>query len=133
MTGAASVFMTVTGSAGLNALTFDAAVYVSNSFQGIIWKTGAGGGAGVPWVTDPLLVPNGVPPFGANGLGFNKAGNALFVANTANDQIINFAGDMPGEQETAPGGDLRGGSRQRRRTQPPDGMFLRPFLTKRLR
>lgn len=33
--GAATVFMTVTGSAGLNALTFDAAgnVYVSNSFR----------------------------------------------------------------------------------------------------
>src|SRR5258708_11860355 len=40
-TGASSVFMTVTGSAGLNALTFDATgnVYVSDSFQGIIWKT----------------------------------------------------------------------------------------------
>jgi DNA-binding beta-propeller fold protein YncE len=29
-----------------------------------------------------------VPPFGANGMAFNKAGNALFVANTGNDQII---------------------------------------------
>jgi sugar lactone lactonase YvrE len=88
--GAATVFMTVTGSAGLNALTFDAAgnVYVSDSFQGIIWKTGPSGGAATAWVTNALLLPNGVPPFGANGLGFNKAGNILFVANTANDQII---------------------------------------------
>ena len=29
-----------------------------------------------------------MPPFGANGLGFNKAGNALFVANTGNDTIV---------------------------------------------
>lgn len=89
-TGSASVFMTVTGGAGLNALTFDSAgnVYVSDSFQGIIWKTGAGGGAGTAWVSDPLLTTTGVPPFGANGLGFNKAGDTLFVANTGNDQII---------------------------------------------
>lgn len=89
-TGTSSVFMTVTGSAGLNALTFDSAgnVYVSDSFQGIIWKTGAGGGAATAWVSNALLVPNGIPPFGANGLAFNKAGNALFVANTANDSIV---------------------------------------------
>jgi sugar lactone lactonase YvrE len=89
-TGNSSVFMTVTGSSGLNALTFDNSgnVYVSDSFQGIIWKTGPSGGAATAWVTHPLLLPNGFPPFGANGLGFNKAGNALFVANTANDSIV---------------------------------------------
>jgi sugar lactone lactonase YvrE len=89
-TGAATVFMTVTGGAGLNALTFDAAgnVYVSDSFQGIIWKTAPAGGAGIPWVTDPLLTTTGVPPFGANGLDFNKAQDALFVANTGNDTIV---------------------------------------------
>jgi DNA-binding beta-propeller fold protein YncE len=35
-----------------------------------------------------LLRPNGVPPFGANGLAFNNNGDTLFVANTANDTII---------------------------------------------
>ena len=92
-TGASSVFMTVTttpGSTGLNAMTFDAAgnVYVSDSFNGIIWKTGAGGGVATVWKQDPLLTTAGVPPFGANGLGFNKAGNALFVANTGNDTVV---------------------------------------------
>jgi sugar lactone lactonase YvrE len=88
--GGASVFMTVTGSPGLNALTFDNAgnVYVSDSAQGIIWKIGPGGGAATPWVTHALLSTPGVPPFGANGLGFNKAGNALFVANTGSDTIV---------------------------------------------
>jgi len=98
--GTSSVFMTVTGSAGLNALTFDSAgnVYVSDSAQGIIWKTGAAGGAATAWVTDPLLSPNGIPPFGANGLAFNHAGNALFVANTANDSIVKIPvnGGTPG-------------------------------------
>jgi len=100
VTGASSVFMTVTGPAGLNAITFDAAgnVYVSDSFQGIIWRTGAGGGAGTAWVTNATLLPNGVPPFGANGLAFNNAGNALFVANTANDTVVKIpvSGGIPG-------------------------------------
>jgi sugar lactone lactonase YvrE len=92
-TGTASVFMTVTtppASTGLNALTFDSSgnVYASDSFNGIIWKTGSGGGVATAWVTNPLLTTAGVPPFGANGLGFNKAGNTLFVANTGNDTII---------------------------------------------
>ncbi len=97
-TGASSVFMTVTGSSGLNALNFDKAgnVYVSDSFQGIIWKTGPDGGAGQMWLQSPLLVPfastlpgvTAVPPFGANGLQFTNNGDALLVANTANDQII---------------------------------------------
>ena len=105
-TGASSVFMTVPGSAGLNALTFDAAgnVYVSDSFNGIIWKTGpsgSGGGTATAWVTDPLLTTTGVPPFGANGLGFNKAGDALFVANTGNDTIVKIpvTGGSPGKPE----------------------------------
>ena len=92
-TGASSVFMTVPsppGAAGLNALTFDkhGNVYVSDSFQGTIWKTGSGGGVATAWVSDPLLLPNGVPPFGANGLAFNNAGDALFVANTSTDLIV---------------------------------------------
>jgi sugar lactone lactonase YvrE len=91
-TGLSSVFMRVPNpaTAGLNALTFDSAgrVYVSDSFNGVIWTTGAGGGLATAWVTDPLLTTTGVPPFGANGLGFNKAGNAMFVANTGNDTIV---------------------------------------------
>jgi sugar lactone lactonase YvrE len=89
-TGASTVFATVTGASGLNGLTFDAAgnVYISDSAQGIIWKTSANGGAATPFVSSPLLTTTGVPPFGANGLGFNKARNALFVANTGNDTIV---------------------------------------------
>lgn len=90
LTGASSVFMTVTGNSGLNALTFDQAgnVYVSDSFQGIIWKTGPSGGAGSVWVSDPLLTTTGIPPFGANGVEFNHAGTTLFVANTGNDTVV---------------------------------------------
>jgi streptogramin lyase len=86
------------GAAGLNALTFDAAgnAYISDSFQGIIWRRPSDGhgspscGVAEEWVTpnDLLLPKTGVPGFGANGLGFNKAGDALFVANTAMDWIV---------------------------------------------
>jgi sugar lactone lactonase YvrE len=97
--GQASDCVTVTGSSGLNAMAFDAAgnIYVSDSFQGIIWKNSNPHsicGPATPWVTSDLLLPNngkqpiGTPPFGANGLGFNKAGTAMFVANTALDWIV---------------------------------------------
>ena len=104
ITGLSSVCITVStppASTGLNALTFDSAgnTYISDSFRGIIWKkTGPGCGAATAWVTHPLLATTGVPPFGANGLQFNKTGNALFVANTGNDQIIRIpvTGGSPG-------------------------------------
>ena len=88
--GTSSVFATVTGSSGLNALTFDKAgnVYISDSFQGIIWRTGPTGGAATVWAQDPLLTTIGVPPFGANGIEFNNERTILYVANTGNDQII---------------------------------------------
>ena len=93
-TGTSSVFMTVTGTAGLNALTFDQAgnVYVSDSSQGIIWTTGPQGPvAGTVWKQDALLTTTGVPGFGANGIGFNKARNIMFVANTGNDTLVQIA------------------------------------------
>jgi sugar lactone lactonase YvrE len=79
--------------AGPNAICFDAAgnVYISDSFQGIIWKTDKNGNGLTQWVqSNPLLTPgSGLnPPFGANGIEFNKAGTAMFVANTANHTII---------------------------------------------
>jgi sugar lactone lactonase YvrE len=75
---------------GLNAMTFDhhGNVYVSDSFQGIIWTSGPSGGAGTIWAQDPLLTTTGYPPFGANGVEFNKARNAMFVANTGNDTLV---------------------------------------------
>jgi sugar lactone lactonase YvrE len=91
-TGATAPFATVAGgaAAGPNALAFDAAgdVYISDSFQGKVWKTGSAGGAVSEWAADPLLTTSGVPPFGANGMAFNKAGTALFVANTGNDTVV---------------------------------------------
>jgi DNA-binding beta-propeller fold protein YncE len=88
--GAASVFAQAPAGSGLNALTFDRAgnVYISDSFQGILWRTGPMGGAPAAWVTSDLLRTTGFPPFGANGLDFNRDESVLFVANTGNDTIV---------------------------------------------
>src|SRR5438477_11213077 len=90
--GKSKVFTTIPGgaAAGPNVLTFDAAgnVYVSDSFQGAIWRTGERGGVSTAWAQSPLLTTTGVPPFGANGLAFNKAGDTLFVCNTGNDSVV---------------------------------------------
>lgn len=93
-TGTATLFSDIlaasSGQPGINAITFDAQgdVYVSDSFQGIIWKVAAGGGTPAVWASDPLLQTSGVPPFGANGLAFNNEGTALFVANTGDDSVV---------------------------------------------
>ena len=103
-TGGASDFITLATPAGsgLNALTFDHSgnVYVSDSFNGAIWKSGPSGQLGLttPWVQHALLTTTGDPPFGANGVGFNKAQSILFVANTGNDTIVQIpvTGGTPG-------------------------------------
>jgi sugar lactone lactonase YvrE len=107
-TGSSSVFMAVPGGMGagfgLNAMTFDSAgnVYVSDSFQGAIWKSGPTGTGATPqttpWVQNALLTTTGDPPFGANGLGVNQAQSILFVANTGNDTIVQIpvTGGTPG-------------------------------------
>ena len=97
-TGNSSVFMGPVANSGLNALTFDKSgnVYVSDSFNGVIWKTGKSGGAFAPWSSGvllqpgvpPLTPPGLTPPFGANGVEFNNAGTMMYVANTAFHQII---------------------------------------------
>ena len=105
-TGASSVFVGPIANSGLNALTFDKAgnVYVSDSFNGVIWRTDKNGGGLKAWSSDALLGLMGVPPsnitppFGANGIAFNNAGTILYVANTAFHQIIQIpvAGDTGG-------------------------------------
>jgi sugar lactone lactonase YvrE len=80
---------------GVNALTFDrhGNVYVSDSFQGIIWTAppNCGGCQFTQWVNNQTLLGPGTgltPPFGANGLEFSNDRSVMYVANTAQHQII---------------------------------------------
>jgi sugar lactone lactonase YvrE len=104
--GNSGVFMGPIANSGLNALTFDKAgnVYVSDSFNGKIWRTDSNGGGLTPWSSDPLL-GNGAftltPPFGANGIEFNNAGTVMYVANTAYHQIIKIPVSSGGAAGTA--------------------------------
>lgn len=100
VTGVAQLFGTVPtapgGSGpGVNALTFDRSgnVYVSDSFQGIIWTAppNCGGCQFTQWVNNAALLGPGTgltPPFGANGIEFSRDRSVMYVANTAQHQII---------------------------------------------
>jgi sugar lactone lactonase YvrE len=101
-------------SAGLNALTFDKTgnVYVSDSFQGAIWKTGPQGGTPTAWYApfnpgqNNLLLPTAntgealIPPFGANGIEFSNDGTTLFAMNTAYHSIVKIPVNPDGSAGT---------------------------------
>jgi len=86
------------GSAGFpapNAMVFDRSgnLYVSDSFQGAIYRIDNAQGCIVPCgvttvLHHPLLATAGFPPFGANGLAFSRDELTLFVANTGDDRVL---------------------------------------------
>jgi len=91
MTGASSVFTSIPGEkAAPNGMTFDKKgnIYLTDSFQGTVWKTGPTGGMPTPWVKTDLLISHGFPRLGANGLAFDRMETALFVGNTGDDTIV---------------------------------------------
>jgi sugar lactone lactonase YvrE len=104
-TGGSTVFAGPIAGSGLNALTLDKTghVYVSDSFNGVIWKIGPNGGTPTVWSNDPLLGPGTglTPGFGANGVEFSNDGKILFVANTAFHQIIQIPVNPDGSAGTA--------------------------------
>ena len=78
-----------------NAMTFtrSGSVYVSDSFQGAIYRidhvaTCARPCAVTLVVHDPMLATAGFPPFGANGLALDADETALFVANTGDNRVL---------------------------------------------
>jgi sugar lactone lactonase YvrE len=104
--GGSSVLAGPIPGSGLNALTFDSAGngYVSDSFNGKIWKIPTHGGSFTAWSSDPLLGNGGgplTPPFGANGVEFSNDGKTLFVANTAFHQLVQIPVNSDGSAGTA--------------------------------
>jgi sugar lactone lactonase YvrE len=94
-------FDTITFGSGArvpNAMVFDSHgnLYISDSFQGAVFKitnpAGCAPDCSVQTLShDPLLATAGFPPFGANGLAFNKDESALFAANTGDDRVLKIS------------------------------------------
>lgn len=86
------------GSAGFpapNAMTFtrNGSVYVSDSFQGAIYRIDDVAHCTTPCAVslvthDPQLATAGFPPFGANGLALDADETALLVAVTGDNRVV---------------------------------------------
>lgn len=77
------------GFAAPNAVAQDnhSNLYVSDSFTGEIRKVAPDGSSNTLWFQSSLLMPNGNPPFGANGVAFDRSERYLYVANTSVDKV----------------------------------------------
>ncbi len=80
-----------------NALEFNKQgdLFISDSFQGAVFLIKNVRTCVKPcfvdkFVQDPFLATAGFPPFGANGLAFDKKESALFIANTGDDRVLRF-------------------------------------------
>jgi sugar lactone lactonase YvrE len=92
MTGASSLFITIPGEkAAPNGMIFDKKgnIYLTDSLQGTVWRTGPAGGTASPWLKHDLLLSHGgISPLGANGLTFDRTESAMFIGNTGDCTII---------------------------------------------
>lgn len=79
-----------TGFAAPNAVARNnhGALFVSDSFTGEIRKVAPDGNSNTLWVQSELLKPHGSPPFGANGVAFDRTESFLYIANTADDRVL---------------------------------------------
>lgn len=95
-TGATAVV--TAGFAAPNAIARDRhrRLYVSDSFAGTITRVSPDGSARTLWAANPLLTTQGQPPFGANGLAFDRDERFLYVANTGDDAILRIPVDDGG-------------------------------------
>lgn len=74
---------------GPNGLAFDRSghLYVSDSFQGVVWQI-TGSGQVREWKRDVSLISTKELPFGANGITLTPEGDALLVANSGEGTIV---------------------------------------------
>jgi len=79
-----------TGFAAANAIAQDRQrnLFVSDSFTGRIHKVAPDGSRNIVWIDSPLLRTTGQPPFGANGVAFDRDEHFLYVANTGDSRIL---------------------------------------------
>jgi sugar lactone lactonase YvrE len=94
--GAVTVLATGFGAPNAIAQDHSGLLYVSDSFAGAIYTVDPATGEKTLWKADPLLLPHGFPPFGANGVAFDRTESFLYVANTADDRILRIAVNKDG-------------------------------------
>lgn len=95
-TGAYAVLAEGFGAPNAIAQDHRGTLYVSDSFAGAIYTVNPAGGGKTLWKAHPLLQPHGNPPFGANGVAFDRTQSFLYVANTADDLILRIAVNKDG-------------------------------------
>src|SRR5712692_4691222 len=85
-----AVIVLATGFAGPNAIAQDRHrnLFVSDSFLGTIFKVAPDGSSVIAWAHSSLLTTTGSPPFGANGLAFDRDEKFLYVANTGDNRVL---------------------------------------------
>jgi sugar lactone lactonase YvrE len=79
-----------TGFAAANAIAEDedGNFFISDSFLGTITKVAHDGSSQQVWKRDVLLTTQGFPPFGANGVAFDRTQEYLYVANTGDSRVL---------------------------------------------
>jgi sugar lactone lactonase YvrE len=84
------VAVLATGFAAANAIAQDedGSLFVSDSFAGTITKVARDGSRSAIWKQDALLTTKGFPPFGANGVAFDREQRFLYVANTGDSRVL---------------------------------------------
>ncbi len=87
-TGATQVLASVFSAPNAIARDEHKRIYVSDSFEGRIYRVDRDRGEVVVWAESPLLTTTGQPPFGANGLAFDRARRFLYVANTGDSAVL---------------------------------------------
>jgi len=85
-----AVTVLASGFAAANAIAEDAAgnFFISDSFAGTITKVAHDGSSQRIWKQDVLLTTQGQPPFGANGVAFDRLQRFLYVANTGDSRVL---------------------------------------------
>ncbi|MDP9264578.1 MAG: SMP-30/gluconolactonase/LRE family protein [Chloroflexota bacterium] len=71
-------------------------LYVSDSFAGAIYKVDPEAGGKKLWIQDARLTTKGMPPFGANGVAFDRNERFLYVSNTGDSVILRIAVNRDG-------------------------------------
>jgi sugar lactone lactonase YvrE len=71
-------------------------LFVSDSSAGTITKVKPDGSSSVVWKQDVLLTTKGTPPFGANGVAFDRGEHFLYVANTGDSRVLRIPVEADG-------------------------------------